>query len=132
MAQIPSCCGCGYSSDLTPSLGTSMCRRCGPKKRPKKKNYIFGVPWWLNRLRMGHCHCHGSDYYCEAGLIPSLGTSSCHGHRQKKCFLNTRNYFTQNKEMKYFKSTTIFFKDTTRCSRITALKGNSKALGAEM
>ena len=26
-----------YSSDLTPSLGTSMCHGCGPKKTKKKK-----------------------------------------------------------------------------------------------
>ena len=26
------------SSDLTPSLGTSMCRRCGPKKTKRQKN----------------------------------------------------------------------------------------------
>ena len=26
-----------YSSDLTPSLGTSICRECGPKKTKKKK-----------------------------------------------------------------------------------------------
>ena len=32
------CCGGSYSSDLTPGLGTSTCRRCSPKKkRPKKK-----------------------------------------------------------------------------------------------
>ena len=32
----------GYSSDGTPSLGTSICRGCGPKKtkRPKKKELI--------------------------------------------------------------------------------------------
>ena len=34
-AQIPHCCGCGiqagsYSSDSTPSLGTSMCCGFGP------------------------------------------------------------------------------------------------------
>ena len=29
----------GYSSNLTPSLGTSMCRRCDPKKTKKKKCY---------------------------------------------------------------------------------------------
>ena len=28
-----------YSSDLTPSLGTSLCHRCGPKKEKKKKLY---------------------------------------------------------------------------------------------
>ena len=27
----------GYSSDSTPSLGASICHRCGPKTRPKKK-----------------------------------------------------------------------------------------------
>ena len=27
----------GYSSDLTTCLGTSICRRCGPKKTKKKK-----------------------------------------------------------------------------------------------
>ena len=27
----------GYSSDLTPSLGTSICHRCGTKKKKKKK-----------------------------------------------------------------------------------------------
>ena len=28
---------CSYSSDLTPSLGTSMCCRCNPQKRKGKK-----------------------------------------------------------------------------------------------
>ena len=40
-ARIPRCCGCGvgwrYSSDWTPSLGTSMYHGCGPKKTKKKK-----------------------------------------------------------------------------------------------
>ena len=35
--QIPRCCGCGVGSDLTPSLGTSMRRKFGPKKQRKKK-----------------------------------------------------------------------------------------------
>ena len=46
-ARIPHCCGCGvgrrggYSSDLTPSLGPSICGGCGSKKdkrQKKKKN----------------------------------------------------------------------------------------------
>ena len=40
-ARIWCCCGCGvaagHSSDRTPSLGTSMCCWCGPKKTKKKK-----------------------------------------------------------------------------------------------
>ena len=30
-----------YSSDSTPSLGTSMCRRCRPKKEKKEKSDFF-------------------------------------------------------------------------------------------
>jgi len=43
VARIWHCCGCGeagdYGSDLTPSLGTSICCRSGPRngKKPKKK-----------------------------------------------------------------------------------------------
>ena len=33
-----------YSSDLTPSLGTSICRGCGPKKT-KKKVHVEGLTW---------------------------------------------------------------------------------------
>ena len=35
---------------------------------------ILGIPWWLSRLRIWHCHYYG------AGSIPSLGTFT----RQKK------------------------------------------------
>ena len=48
-ARILNCCGCGigwgsYSSDWTPSLGTSICLGCGPKKTKKKKmlRWIWG------------------------------------------------------------------------------------------
>ena len=44
-AQIQHCCGHGvglsYISDSTPSLGTSMCHRCSPKKEKKKKQLSF-------------------------------------------------------------------------------------------
>ena len=29
--------GSSWSSDLTPSLGTSICHRCGPEKKKRKK-----------------------------------------------------------------------------------------------
>ena len=39
--QIWQCCGCGVglscSSNWTPSLGTSICCRCGPKRKKEKK-----------------------------------------------------------------------------------------------
>ena len=31
-----------YSSHSTPSLGTSICHGCGPKKKKKKKNQNLG------------------------------------------------------------------------------------------
>ena len=37
-AQILRCCGCGYSSNLTPSQGTSICHGCSPEKKKKKIN----------------------------------------------------------------------------------------------
>ena len=39
MPQILRCCGCGgYGSDLTLSLGTSICRGCNPKETNNDNN----------------------------------------------------------------------------------------------
>ena len=35
---------------------------------------MYGVPWWPIGLRIQHFHC------CGTGLIPGLGTSTCHRH----------------------------------------------------
>ena len=49
LARIPCCCGCGLcqasscSSNLTASLGTSLCHTCGPKKKKKKKELLFYI-----------------------------------------------------------------------------------------
>ena len=44
-AWIPSCCGCGIGWQLQlqfdPSLGTSICCRCDPKKTKKKMLLLF-------------------------------------------------------------------------------------------
>ena len=46
----------GYSSDLPPRLGTSICHRCDPKKKNKKhfslerlclRNYLLRISLWL-------------------------------------------------------------------------------------
>ena len=36
-AGIWHCCGCGVGLHSTPSLGNSICHKCGPKKQKKKK-----------------------------------------------------------------------------------------------
>jgi len=72
------------NSDSTPSLGTSICCMCGPKKQTNKtkmekgiqiasqciKNIKPGVPWWLSRLRI-QCCCS-----CGVGSIPDLEISA--------------------------------------------------------
>ena len=81
VALLPHCCGCGVglscNSDSTPSLGPSICCRCGPKKKKKNDPRLFfliqevavekyqsvlgaGVSWWYSRLRIRWCHCCGS------------------------------------------------------------------------
>jgi len=46
-----------------------------------------GVPCWLSGLRIWCCHCCGLGSWYGTGLIPVLGTSTCHGHGQKSTFL---------------------------------------------
>ena len=43
-----------------------------------KKENPWGVPWWLSGLRIRYCHC------CGTGLIPGLGTSTCHKCSKKR------------------------------------------------
>ena len=54
---------------------------------------LHGVPWWLIRLRIRHCHCYGT------GLLPSPGISTCHRHGPQKRYyiiidyiLHTRHF----------------------------------------
>ena len=42
-----------------------------------QRTKTLGVPWWLRRLRIQHCHCCSSGLRCGAGSIPDLGTSTC-------------------------------------------------------
>ena len=37
---------------------------------------FWGVLWWLNGLRIWHCHGCGSGYWCSAGCISGPGTST--------------------------------------------------------
>ena len=100
VAKAASC-----SSDLTPSLGTSMCHRCGPKKEKKRKERgkigvptvsqqvtggVLGAlahrfdPWPGTGLRMCCCRrCSlGGDY--SSDLIPCPGNTICCGVAKKK------------------------------------------------
>ena len=42
-----------------------------------------GVPWWPNRLRIWHCHCHGLGHCCDLVSISGLGNSACCGGQKK-------------------------------------------------
>ena len=41
----------GCSSDLTPSLGTSICSGCGPKKKKEKKKRKFFLVYFYLAVR---------------------------------------------------------------------------------
>ena len=45
---------------------------------------VSEVPWWLSGLRIWHCHCSGSGYCCDAGLIPGPRTFACWPWPKKK------------------------------------------------
>ena len=49
-------------------------------KRKKKECQSHRVPWRCSRLRIWHSHCSDSGYCCGVGLIPCLGTFTCHRH----------------------------------------------------
>ena len=49
-----------------------------------KNGHNQGIPWWHSGLRIQPCHCCSSYHCCGTGLIPSLGTSTCHRCSQKK------------------------------------------------
>ena len=64
-----------------------------------------GVLLCLSRLRIWCCHCSGLGCCCGAGLIPVLGTSTCHRHGQKRRRRRTgelkwhsRKYLTPKKQ----------------------------------
>ena len=47
----------------------------------KKKK---GFPWWLSRLMIQCCNCHGLGHCYGVSLIPDQGTSACCRHSQKR------------------------------------------------
>ena len=96
-----------------PSLGTSICRRSGPrkgrktqnqKKRQKKNHMKQKFPLWYSRLGIWHCLCGSAGSIpslvqwvkdpmlpqiwlgCSSSLdwIPGPEISTCHGCSQKK------------------------------------------------
>src|SRR5512134_2112105 len=55
------------SSNSTPSLGTSICHRCSPKKFKKKKKSNDQVPMWHSGLRIQSCHSCCRGHNCGVG-----------------------------------------------------------------
>ena len=47
-----------YSLDSTPSLGTSICHKCGPKKTKEKKKKKKNVSEGTNDLNLMDAHSH--------------------------------------------------------------------------
>ena len=63
----------------TPNMVSRMYQR--DNKWLHKTNQ--GIPWWLIRLRIQHCHYSSSGQCCGSGSIPGRRTSTCRGRGQK-------------------------------------------------
>ena len=50
----------------------------------KRKKQFPGVFLQRIGLRIWHCHCSDSGFYCSTGVIPGPRISLCHRHRQKQ------------------------------------------------
>ena len=75
----------GYSSDLTTSLGTSICHRCSSEKRTKKKKkvtFIFFPQFYSEIIGIHHCivlKCkHDGLIYIYCKMIILIGFVNIH------------------------------------------------------
>ena len=68
-AQIPCCCGCGVgpSTDSSPSLGTSICCGCRPKKKINEQN----------KTKPGFGWNEDSKLFSEHGSVKSFPEKHC-------------------------------------------------------
>ena len=86
--RIWCCCSCDLGqncgSDLIPGPGLHMPPGSKKKKKKKEKRQEIGFPLWHSRLRILCCHWNGLGHCCGADSVPSMGTSTCHRHGQKK------------------------------------------------
>ena len=74
---------------------------------------ITGVPWWLSRLRIWHCHCSGLDCCCDTVSILGPGTSTCHERGQKNIVRDSNSSPTpmnRSSRQKVNKETTVLNK----------------------
>ena len=65
---------------LTAARECSCSPGCHPPSFPSLVSGLRpggGVPWWLNWLRIRHCHCCGLGCYCGEDSVPVLGSSVC-------------------------------------------------------
>ena len=68
MARVVNVAG-SYSSDLTPSLGTFICHRCGPKEIKKRGGQITNVSEALMSVRV---FCFFLPPWGVLGSLPPL------------------------------------------------------------
>ena len=90
-ARISSCYGSGvgssYSSESTPSLGTSICRGCSPKKTKKKKSILFFCLFAFSRAAPGACGSSQARGVMGA-VPPAYTTATATRHPSRVCNLH--------------------------------------------
>ena len=87
---------CGYSSDLTPSLGSSICLGCSPRKKKKKRYLAHGKYSIIAILIKVHMPCNKClltplilSYISLYFILPALTSYQSASHpslQQSVCF----------------------------------------------
>ena len=67
-----------------PGRTTLVCRATGLCSQVIK-NVKTGVPWWLSRLRIQHCHCCGTDSILDPGTSISQGGKNKRSVSSSEC-----------------------------------------------
>ena len=73
-------------SNKQPNFAPYTEEQTKPKVIRRKKiiKIKAGVPWWLSRMRIHHCHCYSSSHCCGVGSVLGWGNFAWHGHNQPK------------------------------------------------
>ena len=78
--------GLSSDQDTVIALIDKWWRRTPHRGQCRLIKSVMGVPWWLSRLKIQHCHCCSSGYICSMGSIPGSQTSTnCWCGGKKKC-----------------------------------------------
>ena len=110
------CCGCSigrsYSSDSTPSLGTSICRGCSPKRQKTKTNKQTNKkPREISKYYIGQAFCPqaiGLANIYKRTLLPSKDAKTLKIEENNKSISHKNVRMSKKKDYSTSKTTALF------------------------